>query len=92
MCGICGIYNLDGAPIDRSLLVRMNDTMIHRGPDGSGIYIDRGIGLGHYLSAVSSNGPVNGRTTAKGLRWPPKVGLNLPVLRGKCFSENDHTS
>ena len=52
MCGISGIYNLDGAPVDRSLLEHMNDTMIHRGPDGSGIYIDRGIGLGHRRLAI----------------------------------------
>ncbi len=37
MCGICGIYNLDGRPVEQDLLERMNDTMIHRGPDGSGI-------------------------------------------------------
>ena len=52
MCGICGIYNLDGKPVDHDLLVRMNNTMIHRGPDGSGIYINNGIGLGHRRLAI----------------------------------------
>ena len=52
MCGICGIYNLDGKPVNQDLLERMNDTMIHRGPDGSGIYIDKGIGLGHRRLAI----------------------------------------
>jgi len=52
MCGICGIYNLDGRPVNQALLERMNDTMIHRGPDGSGIYIDQGIGLGHRRLAI----------------------------------------
>src|SRR5215467_949288 len=47
MCGICGIFNFDGAPIDRGLLREMSDTIQHRGPDEEGIYIGRGIGLGH---------------------------------------------
>lgn len=52
MCGICGIYNLQGAPVDRDLLGRMNDTMVHRGPDGSGMFIDGFIGLGHRRLAI----------------------------------------
>lgn len=47
MCGICGIYNLDGRPVDRNLLARMNSTLAHRGPDDEGYYVDEGIGLGH---------------------------------------------
>ena len=49
MCGIAGIVSLDGKPIDDELLVRMRDTMVHRGPDGAGIWIssDKRIGLSH---------------------------------------------
>ena len=42
MCGICGIYNIDGRPVDPDLLERMNNTMIHRGPDEEGYYINAG--------------------------------------------------
>ena len=42
MCGICGIYNIDGRPVDRDLLERMNNTMVHRGPDGDGYFINAG--------------------------------------------------
>lgn len=52
MCGICGIYNLQGAPIDRDLLGRMNDTLIHRGPDGAGLFVDGAVGLGHRRLAI----------------------------------------
>ena len=46
MCGICGIYMLDGeAWADRSLLERMNGTMVHRGPDDEGYYISGPVGL-----------------------------------------------
>ena len=47
MCGICGIYNFDGRPVDKNFLERMNNVLIHRGPDGEGMFIDSNVGLGH---------------------------------------------
>lgn len=47
MCGICGIFNLNGEPVSPVNLRKMTDTMLHRGPDGEGFYIDSFIGLGH---------------------------------------------
>ncbi len=47
MCGIIGIYNLDGRPVSPVLLREMTDAISHRGPDGEGFYIDSFIGLGH---------------------------------------------
>jgi asparagine synthase (glutamine-hydrolysing) len=47
MCGICGIYNLDGRPVDKNLLHRMNNTLVHRGPDDEGYHVNGSIGLGH---------------------------------------------
>jgi len=50
MCGIVGICNYDNkAAIREDILKKMRDTMIHRGPDGAGIWIssDKQIGLGH---------------------------------------------
>ena len=47
MCGISGILNLDGRSVDSALLRRMNDTLEHRGPDGSGLFVEGAIGLGH---------------------------------------------
>ncbi len=48
MCGICGIYNFKkNKPISKNILESMNNTMIHRGPDEGGLYIDKYIGLGH---------------------------------------------
>ncbi|MDZ7631447.1 MAG: hypothetical protein U5K74_08890 [Gemmatimonadaceae bacterium] len=28
-------------------LTRMRDTMVHRGPDGAGLFVDGPVGLGH---------------------------------------------
>ncbi len=49
MCGICGIAipeQLNRA-VDAGRLTRMRDSMVHRGPDGAGMFIDGPIGLGH---------------------------------------------
>ena len=45
MCGICGLVSLDGGPVDRDLLERMNDRLVHRGPDSAGVFADDGAGL-----------------------------------------------
>ena len=48
MCGLVGIFDPQGtAPIDRPLLERMNRAQRHRGPDGEGMHLAPGIGLGH---------------------------------------------
>jgi len=48
MCGITGIINLNGnRSFDRELITAMTETLVHRGPDDSGIYIDDRVALGH---------------------------------------------
>jgi asparagine synthase (glutamine-hydrolysing) len=57
MCGICGIFDLRGNPINRETLARMNSVMRHRGPDGEGELVDREVGLGHRrLSIIDLGG------------------------------------
>lgn len=40
MCGINGLWNLNGEPLDPRMFDRFTDTLAHRGPDGRGVYID----------------------------------------------------
>ena len=47
MCGIAGVFNLDGEVVDRALLKRMTDAIAHRGPDGEGHFVNGAVGLGH---------------------------------------------
>ncbi len=47
MCGISGIFHLNGQPVEKNDIETMNQTMIHRGPDGQGIFTQAEIGLGH---------------------------------------------
>ena len=46
MCGIVGVLRADGAPIPGSLLERMRDSLVHRGPDDAGLYLKGPVGLG----------------------------------------------
>lgn len=52
MCGIAGIFHIDGAPASNVLLKRMTDAIAHRGPDGEGHYVDGDLGLGHRRLAI----------------------------------------
>jgi asparagine synthase (glutamine-hydrolysing) len=48
MCGITGVFDTRGRrPVDRAVLERMNASQAHRGPDGDGVHLEPGVGLGH---------------------------------------------
>mgnify|MGYP002535193127 FL=1 len=44
MCGICGIIRKGD---NKDIIKKMNDRIMHRGPDGEGYYIDGDIAFGH---------------------------------------------
>jgi asparagine synthase (glutamine-hydrolysing) len=44
MCGICGIMRWDGEPVNPATLRGMADAMVHRGPDGEGLFVRRNGG------------------------------------------------
>ena len=46
MCGVCGVFHIDRAElVDRTTLAEMNRTILHRGPDDDGFYVDGNVGL-----------------------------------------------
>jgi asparagine synthase (glutamine-hydrolysing) len=48
MCGIAGLYHLvTPKPVDPARIDRMCDALVHRGPDGGGVWTAPGVGLGH---------------------------------------------
>ena len=48
MCGITGYCDLRAKrEPDRAMLRRMSDSLLHRGPDGSGEHFAPGVALGH---------------------------------------------
>ncbi len=40
MCGVAGIFAYRGGPADLTTLQTMSDALVHRGPDGSGTWVD----------------------------------------------------
>lgn len=48
MCGIAGIFDLQGKrEVNEPLLSQMNQSQFHRGPDEGGLYLQPGLGLAH---------------------------------------------
>jgi asparagine synthase (glutamine-hydrolysing) len=46
MCGICGIFNRERTfGVDRDTLRRMNQRIVHRGPDDEGLFVESNVGL-----------------------------------------------
>jgi asparagine synthase (glutamine-hydrolysing) len=49
MSAIAGVYLLDGSSVDQIDLKRMNNSLSHRGPDGSGLWCEGPVGLSHQM-------------------------------------------
>lgn len=53
MSGILGVWNLDGRPVEETLIGRLARTLAHRGPDGCGVWTRDGVGLACRLLRVT---------------------------------------
>ncbi len=89
MCGIAGIASLGGQPIDPYALQRMLPPLHHRGPDGSGVHVEPGIGLGHTrLSIVDLAGgaqPIHNETRDIWVSFNGEI-FNYPELRAELLA------
>jgi len=47
MCGIAGIFNINGSSVALNTIQSMMDALAHRGPDGEGHFINDNLALGH---------------------------------------------
>jgi asparagine synthase (glutamine-hydrolysing) len=52
MCGIVGVFNLNGDTFSLAALKKMASSIEHRGPDGEGYYIENNIALAHKRLAI----------------------------------------
>jgi len=52
VCGIAGIIDLSGRPVDVALIRAMTDSIAHRGPDGEGQWVEGPVGIGHRRLAI----------------------------------------
>jgi len=58
MCGIAGIVDLAGAPVEQGAIEQLSQLIAHRGPDGAGFWFsdDKSIALGHRRLAIIDPG------------------------------------
>jgi asparagine synthase (glutamine-hydrolysing) len=80
MCGICGIFNVNGEPIPHRYIKSMTDALAHRGPDDEGHYIDVNIALGHRRLAVLDLTPAGHQPMAS------KDGQIVLVYNGEIYN------
>ncbi len=68
MCGICGQFNYEGqAPVSRSDIEKMARSIVHRGPDDEGYYVNGPLGLGfRRLSIIDIEGGHQPMSDAEG--------------------------
>jgi asparagine synthase (glutamine-hydrolysing) len=52
VCGIAGILDFAGQPVDRGILTDVCSALAHRGPDAHGYWLDGQIGLGHQRLSI----------------------------------------
>jgi asparagine synthase (glutamine-hydrolysing) len=89
MCGIAGLYNFDGAPVDPRVLDRMVELQRHRGPD------DRGIRLFSLRQAASielTRGPQSWTQSFEGGIGLARLSILDPSERGHQPMANDEGS
>lgn len=70
MCGITGIFNLNGSPVAPNTVKSMADAIAHRGPDGEGYFTKGNIGMAHRRLAILDPSPRGAQPMeSKNGRW-----------------------
>ena len=92
MCGICGIaYYRVGDKVEENILRVMTNTMIHRGPDESGFYVDSQVGLGHrrlsIIDLLSGTQPIHNETSTMWIVFNGEI-YNYQSLREELEEKN----
>ncbi|UQZ91312.1 asparagine synthase (glutamine-hydrolyzing) (plasmid) [Deltaproteobacteria bacterium Smac51] len=80
MCGLTGILNLNGAPVEPGLVERQTLALAHRGPDGQGVFTGGPVGLGHRRLAIIDLSPAAGQPMSD-----PDSGLTI-VYTGEIYN------
>jgi asparagine synthase (glutamine-hydrolysing) len=93
MCGICGVVQTDGRPVDREVLERMNMALIHRGPDSDGYFQSPGIGLAMRRLAIidlqTGDQPISNEDSSLWIVFNGEI-FNFPELHQKLEAGGHH--
>ncbi len=84
MCGIVGIFHFDpDKPVQQPILKRMNDAIVHRGPDDEGFFTQNHVGLAmRRLSIIDLSGGHQPIFSADGQK--------VIVFNGEVYNFVDH--
>jgi asparagine synthase (glutamine-hydrolysing) len=100
MCGIAGVYEAEGGAARADQLLAMAGELRHRGPDGTGLYLDGRVGMANTrLSVLDLAGGDQPIGTEDGRFWVVQNGeiFNHAALRaeleakGHVFATNSDT-
>ncbi len=99
MCGITGVFNLgEQRDVDETILQEMTKTLIHRGPDSSGIFINdkKNIGLGfRRLSIIdlsdAGNQPMKSSCNGNWIVFNGEI-YNFKTLKASLKEKHDFRS
>ncbi len=72
MCGICGVYGPDRRDELDQRVRRMTQSIAHRGPDASGVYVADNIALGHRRLSILDLSPAGAQ--------PMTLGPSMPTI------------
>ncbi|GGH45603.1 N-acetylglutaminylglutamine amidotransferase [Microbacterium album] len=61
MCGLAGEVRFDGRPADLDALAEMTRCLVHRGPDGTGVWGNGPVALGHRRLSIIDLSPAGGQ-------------------------------
>jgi asparagine synthase (glutamine-hydrolysing) len=70
MCGIAGVFNLNGELFSQNHLQKMANSIAHRGPDAEGYFLENGIALAHRrLSILDTSAKGTQPMSSKNKEW-----------------------
>jgi len=80
MCGIAGLYNKNGEPVEVAQVKAMCDLLRHRGPDDEGLWSSGAVALGHRRLSIIDLAP-RGRNP-----MPNEDGTAWIVCNGEIYN------
>lgn len=93
MCGIVAFVDNEKPQLKDTLIKKMKDRIIHRGPDDEGQYVDDNVALGFrrlsFVDVKSGNQPIFNEDQSKLIEFNGEI-YNFEELRGELI-EKGHT-
>jgi asparagine synthase (glutamine-hydrolysing) len=92
VCGIAGVVLAAGRAPDRGVVEAMTASLLHRGPDASGIHVAPGVAFGHRRLSIVDLSPLSAQpmvtTAGQALTYNGEI-YNWKSLRGDLEREGE---